>query len=118
MVILHSDPPPLRIDETGAIRIGESRVTLDVLIADYKKGWSPEEIVRELDTLKLADVYGAIAYYHRHCDEVDIYLRQRRAQADELQRKIEAEQPDRKGLKAKLLARLAQRKGGSASNAE
>src|SRR5215203_4174114 len=101
MVILHTDPTPLRIDETGTIRIGESRVTLDVLIADYKKGWSAEEIVRQLDTLKLADVYGAIAYYHRHRDEVDTYLRQRRAQTDELQRNIEAVQPDRANLKAK-----------------
>jgi uncharacterized protein (DUF433 family) len=118
MVILHTDPTPLRLDETGTIRIGDSRVTLDVLIADYKKGWSPEEIVRQLDTLKLADVYGAIAFYHRHRDEVDMYLRQRRAQADELQHKIEAEQPDRANLKAKLLARLAQRNGGPASNAD
>src|SRR5471032_1473619 len=108
MVILHTDSVPLRVDETGSIRIGKSRVTLDVLLADYRKGWSAEEIVRQLDTLDLADVHFAIAYYLRHRDEVDEYLRQRRVEADELQRKIEAAQPDSAGLKAILLARLAE----------
>jgi uncharacterized protein (DUF433 family) len=53
---LHADPLPLRVDESGTIRIGSSRVTLDVLLADYRRGTSPEEIVRQLDTLDLADV--------------------------------------------------------------
>jgi uncharacterized protein (DUF433 family) len=107
MVILYADPIPLRVDETGIIRIGKSRVTLDVLIADYRKGWSAEEIVRQLDTLDLADVHFAIAYYLRHRDEIDEYLRQRWVQADEFQRKIEAEQPNRPNLKTELLARLS-----------
>ena len=53
---LHADPVPLRADETGTIRVGSSRVTLDVLLADYLSGLSPEEIARQLDTLDLADV--------------------------------------------------------------
>ena len=118
MVILHTDPLPLRLDESGTIHIGPSRVTLDVLLADYRSGMTAEEIVRELDTLDLADVHFAISYYLRHRDEVDEYLRQRRAQADELQRRIEATQPDRPNLKAELLARMAQRNGGHASDAE
>src|SRR5471032_441672 len=116
MVILHTDSVPLRVDETGTIRIAKSRVTLDVLLADYRKGWSAEEIVRQLDTLDLADVHFAIAYYLHYRDEVDEYLRKRREQADELQRKIEAADPDRANLKAKLLARLAERNCGNASN--
>ena len=115
-ITLYTDPLPLRVDETGTIRIGPSRVTLDVLLADYFNGISPEAIVRELDTLKLADVHGAIAYYWRHQEEIDEYLRTRRARADELRRKIEAEHPDRAGLKAMLLARLAQRNGESTAS--
>ena len=34
-VTLHTDPVPLRVDETGTIRVGSSRITLDVLLADY-----------------------------------------------------------------------------------
>ncbi len=109
MVLLHTDPMPLRMDDTGTIRVGASRVTLDVLLADYRNGMSPEEIVRELDTLDLADVHFAISYYLRHRDEVDEYLRQRRIQADELRRKIEENQSKRPNFKAELEARLAQR---------
>ena len=117
-MLLHSDPVPLRLDETGTIRVGSSRVTLDVLLADHRSGLSPEDIVRELDTLNLADVYGVIAYYHRHKDEVDEYLRRRKNEAQALRRKIEADQPDRAQLKAKLLTRLAQRNSGEASLAQ
>src|SRR5947209_4828588 len=77
-----------RTDETGTIRIGPSRVTLDVLLADYQSGMSPEEIVRQLDTLNLADVYEAIAYYHRHREEVEQYLHRRKAEAEALRREI------------------------------
>jgi len=66
---LHPDPWPLRIDEEGVIRVGKSRVTLDVVVDDYQSGLSPEEIARQLDTLNLADIYGALAYYFRHQEE-------------------------------------------------
>ncbi len=26
---IHADPPPLRVDEPGAVRVGKSRVSLD-----------------------------------------------------------------------------------------
>jgi uncharacterized protein (DUF433 family) len=115
---VHADSVPLRVDETGTIRVGSSRVTLDVLLADYQGGSSPEEITRQLDTLNLADVYAAIAYYHRHRDEIDEYLRRRATEAESLRRTIEAGQPDRRDLKAKLSARLAQKNGGLASTAQ
>ena len=118
MVILHTDPLPLRVDDTGTVRVGSSRLTLDVVIGAYRSGMAPEEIARQLDTLDLADVHFAISYYLRHRDEVDEYLRQRRAQADELQRQIEAEQADRPNLKGALLARFAQWTGGHASDAK
>ena len=108
---LHADPVPLRIDEDGTIRVGQSRVTLDIVLAGYRNGKSPEEIARELDTLSLADIHGAIAYYFRHRDEVDEYLRRRNEEANELRRKIEERQP-KHPKKAELLARLAQRNGG------
>lgn len=114
MVVLRTDPMPLRVDETGTIRVGPTRVSLDILLADYIGGMSPEEIVRQLDTLTLADIHGAIAYYLRHRDEIDEYLRQRREQADILRQEIEATQPERANLKATLQARMAQRTGGHA----
>jgi uncharacterized protein (DUF433 family) len=76
-ITLHADPAPLRVDETGTIRVGPSRVTLDVLLQYWRQGMTPEEIARGLDTLTLADVHGALAYYFRHQAEMDEYLRQR-----------------------------------------
>jgi len=105
---------PLRQDESGAIRLGTSRVTLDVVLADYKSGLTPEEIVRQLDTLNLADVYAVIAYYHRFREEVEQYLRRREAEAEALRREIEAGQPDRGELKARLASRMAQGNAGDA----
>jgi uncharacterized protein (DUF433 family) len=113
-VTLHADPVPLRVDESGTIRVGSSRVTLDVLLADYRKGMSPEEIVRQLDTLDLADVYVAIGYYHRHRPEIEQYLRRRASEAEALRRDIEAVQPDRPELKARLASRMIQTDSGHA----
>lgn len=89
-VTIQSDSVPLRVDEDGAIRVGGTRVTLDVLLADYRNGASPETIAEELDVLTLADVYGALAYYHRHRDEVDEYLRRREEEAEAIRREVEA----------------------------
>ena len=43
---LHADPVPLLVDDTGAIRVGHSRVTLDVLLEYWRMGMKPEEIAR------------------------------------------------------------------------
>ena len=53
-ILIHPDPVPLRVDETGTIRVGNTRVTLDVLMEDVQAGGAPEEIVRRMDTLTLA----------------------------------------------------------------
>jgi uncharacterized protein (DUF433 family) len=100
---LHADPVPLRIDDTGAIRVGQSRVTLDVLLQYWRVGMKPEEIARGLDTLTLADVYGALAYYFRHESEIDNYLRRREEEAEKLRQEIEtANAPRLAALKARL----------------
>ena len=64
--------PPLRVDEGGAVRVGKSRVNLDLVVEQYENGATPEEIARAYDTLDLADVYGVIAYYLRHRQDIDI----------------------------------------------
>jgi hypothetical protein len=64
----------------------------------------------------LADAYGAIAYYLRHRKEVDDYLGSRREEAEKLRQEIEATQPSRVELRAKLLARKAQMELAHASS--
>jgi uncharacterized protein (DUF433 family) len=73
MTIIHSDPVPMRVDETGTIRVGNTRITLDVLLGYLLGGLKPEQAVAEewYPTLSLADIYGVLAYYHRHQAELD-----------------------------------------------
>jgi len=89
---LQTEPPPLRI-EGGAVRVGNTRITLDLVVEQYENGMTPEDMVRAYDTLALADVYAVIAYYLRHRDEVRAYLKRRDEEAAALRAKIEAEHP-------------------------
>ena len=105
---IHPETIPLRTDEYGVVRVGDSQVLLDIVIRVFNNGADPESIVHGYPTLNLADVYAAIAYYLRHRKEVDDYLHSRRDEAERLRQQIEATQPGRAELRAKLLARKAQ----------
>ena len=111
-------PVPLHADGCGGFRVGHSRVALDVVVREFEGGADPEAIVHAYPTLDLADVYAVIAYYLRNREEVNAHLAARRAEADRLRQEIEAGQPDRTGLREKLLARRKQAGQNHASPAE
>jgi uncharacterized protein (DUF433 family) len=90
---LHSDSPPLRVDEGDAVRVGTSRVNLALVVEQYENGMTPEDMVRAYDTLRLDDVYAVIAYYLRHRDEVRAFLKRREDESAILRARIEAEHP-------------------------
>ena len=75
---IRTDALPRRRDASGAVRIGGSRVLLEIVIRAFQDGATPEAIVQRYATTKLADVYATIAYYLRHRDDVDRYLEQRK----------------------------------------
>jgi uncharacterized protein (DUF433 family) len=105
---LHAEPPPLRVDAGGAVRMGNTRISLDLVVEQYENGMSPEDMVRAYDTLVLAHVYAVIAYYLRHQDEVRAYLKRRAEEAEALRAKIETERP--RISREELLARRAREK--------
>jgi uncharacterized protein (DUF433 family) len=107
-IAIQTDPIPLKMDDDGAIRVGGTRVTLDILTAEHQLGSTPEQIATAYDTVPVADVYAAIGYYLRHTAEIEAYLAQRRQAAEELRKTVEAGK-DRRGLRERLLAR--RRKG-------
>jgi len=113
---IQADLVPLRTDEYGVVRVGDSQVVLDIVIRAFNNGSDPESIVHGYPTLNLADAYAAIAYYLRHRKDVDAYLQSRREEAERLRQEIEAKQPDRIELRAKLLARKAQMEREHASS--
>jgi uncharacterized protein (DUF433 family) len=65
----------VRVDEHGAMRIGNSRVMLDSIVAGFEQGHSPETLQQQYPALSLEEVYGAITYYLAHTDEVHAYLK-------------------------------------------
>ncbi|NJK27855.1 MAG: DUF433 domain-containing protein [Coleofasciculaceae cyanobacterium SM2_3_26] len=102
------DPTPLTTNPDGVVLVGKTRVTLDTVLAAFQQGNTPEEMVCRYPSLKLADVYGAIAFYLNHQAEVDTYLQQRQQQAQAVRRTNEA-RFDAHGWRHRLLARKAER---------
>src|SRR5437867_3770355 len=101
---VQSEAPPLREDASGALRVGESRVLLELVIRAFQDGATPEAIVQRYSTLALSDVYTVIAYYLRHRGEVDAYLARREQQADEVRSQVESQQGDLTEIRARLSA--------------
>lgn len=101
-----SEQIPIRSDEYGRLRIGRSRVLLDLVLYSFRLGSTPETITEQYPTLSLDDVYLALGYYLRHRAEVDVYLSQQEAEAEMFRRTYEAEHPP-KLTREILLARLA-----------
>ena len=50
---------PLWEDPPGVFRVGNSRVLLELVLSAFKRGETPESIVRSYRTLNLADVVCA-----------------------------------------------------------
>lgn len=103
---------PLRLTEDGTVRVASTRVSLDSVVHHYKLGATAEEITQKFPALDLADVYAAIAYYLKHTDEVEEYLREQEARGDEVQQRMESD-PQYQRSAADLRARLIARKTGS-----
>lgn len=100
---------PLVVDIDGVIRIGNTRVTLDTIVAAFLEGATVEEIAYQYPSLQLADIYAIIGYYLRHRSEVETYLGQRQQRAASVRKENESRFPP-EGVRARLLARR-QRQG-------
>lgn len=98
------DRPPFRADAHGVVRIGSTRVSLDVVIEAFREGASAEEILLRYSSLDLADIYATIAYYLRHQEQVDGYLLDQEAQAEAARRDVE-QHFDTRALRERLARR-------------
>jgi uncharacterized protein (DUF433 family) len=103
-LVLECESPPLTEDETGAIRIGDSRVLLELVIRAFQDGASPETIVQRYSTLSLSDVYITIGYYLRHQQEIESYLTEREQLAESVRQRFSEIQPDLSLIRSRLLA--------------
>ena len=103
-LVLQEELPPLTQDSTGAIRVGKSRVLLELVIHAFEDGASCESIVQRYSTLSLSDVYGTIGYYLRHRQEVDAYLSHREQLANSVKEGLSNIMPDLSQIRSRLLA--------------
>ena len=104
-IILQTEAPPLRRDMSGALRVGHSRVLLELVIRAFQDGATPEAIAQRYPTATLADIYAVIAYYLRHREAIEAYLAEREQRAKEVRQRIESRQGDLADLRSRLLAR-------------
>ena len=58
---VQTEAPPLREDATGAVRVGNSHVLLEMVVRAFQDGATPETIVQRYSTLALPDVYAVLA---------------------------------------------------------
>jgi uncharacterized protein (DUF433 family) len=99
-----ADPAPLTTDTDGVVRVGSSRVTLDTVVAAFREGMTPEGIVEQYPSLRLADVYSVIGYVLNHLEEVEHYLHERQRLAEAVRQENEA-RFDPAGVRDRLRAR-------------
>lgn len=107
---------PLKMDENGAIRISDTRVTLDTVIARHHQGDSPEAIHEGFDVLPLNDIYAVIAYYLAHQDEIDAYLQRRDEEAERIRQEVEANYtPEQKAFHERIRKTAGEKRRSEAS---
>ena len=99
-----SQKVPLTPWEDGTIRITGTRITLDVIINQFKLGATAEQIYDSFPAASLKDIYGAIYYYLEHTDAVEAYMREQQQAAAETRQWVES-QPGNRVLRERLLAR-------------
>ena len=91
-MIFDNEPIPLNIpesvplyrDESGTVRVKNSRVLLDMVVGAHTLGYDAEEISRQYTTASAVVVEGVLAYYQANKGEVDEYLRVRQERGDKI----------------------------------
>ncbi len=101
---------PLQVDESGAIRVSGTRVTLDTVIARYHQGAPPEAIHASFDVLPLNDIYAVIAYYLAHREELDVYLQRRQEEAERIRAEVEANYTPEQRMRHERLRKMVEEK--------
>ena len=92
-------------------RIAGTRVSLDSIVYAFLDGQTAESIAQSFPTLTLEQIYGAIAYYLAHRNEIDEHLARNREDYEAAREQARQRDP---ALYAKLGA--ARRKAENATS--
>lgn len=107
-LVLESLHLPLVTLDNGEVRVEGSRVPLQYLVYEYRQGATAEDIATRYPSLRLADIHAVLSYYLAHQAEVDQYVQQREALAQETRWQVEQKFPQQ-DLRAQLLARQSRK---------
>ena len=77
----------------GGYWVKSTRVSLDSLVYGFREGQSAESLAQSFPVLTLEEVYGAIAYYLAHQEDVDANLEQHEQEALSLQKEWRRRDP-------------------------
>jgi uncharacterized protein (DUF433 family) len=58
----------------GNFYVAGTRISLDSIVHEFRRGESPEAICQNFELLSLEEVYGAITHYLAHQADMDAYL--------------------------------------------
>jgi uncharacterized protein (DUF433 family) len=99
---------PFEVWKDGTIRIANSRITLDVIVRQFKTGATAEQIQEDFPSLNLREIYAALAFYLEQTEFVEDYLKNQKAEAQETIAFIEQNLPT-ENLRASIRARHRER---------
>lgn len=69
----------VQMDEHQVLRVANSGVMLDSIVASFQQGYSAEAIQQQYPALTLEEVYGAIAWVLANTEEVAQYMERQAA---------------------------------------
>jgi uncharacterized protein (DUF433 family) len=75
------------VERDGNLYVGDTRVQVQGVIAQWQHGLSPEEVQRCFPHVPLVAVYATITYYLEHREELDAFFHEQ----DELFARLKAE---------------------------
>jgi uncharacterized protein (DUF433 family) len=84
---------PLVADERGNLHVMDTRLPLELIINDYRRGNGAERIASNYAGLSLSAVYSVLAYYHANRAELDVYVDEKNRQLKNLHEQIEHDFP-------------------------
>jgi uncharacterized protein (DUF433 family) len=58
----------------GELYVGATRVSLQSIIGDWKRGRTPEQVATDFPSVSLVEIYGAITYYLERRQDLDSYF--------------------------------------------
>ena len=84
---------PLERWADGTIRVGGTRLLIDIIVEAHNRGVCPEEIYQSFPSnyYAVADIYSVIAYYLSHKVAIDKHLAEMDKRSEEVWKKIETD---------------------------